>query len=966
MRLDKCEDIIFQSQFIEKIYNKDQVIYERQKEVSTGYIDRDKFITAVQYANNLTKDFSPIYDIEFCDLIHFYQDIEEGFPPSFIPLFQDYTINKTNTPTIKVSLKYNRKLGSKLMIYGNINKIIFPSNLSGFFADLTHLESIRTLLDADIDQSQPVQLDNLYKNCEQLEEENFLYQFDNNIYNVANSIERMFYNCKNLKYPHLYKIDLTNVINFTEAFYNCQSLHNFGLNDLFTDIIFNPNHSNLILNKAFAYAKLLKLDLKIQDINTPVENLIDAFSFSTVDSLVFEFSNSQVINFAEDTYPNFIHPILSGCNFTNLILDNSDFTNVTYDCLDITNKYPYTIYSILNQCSGTFSAKNIFTTNAPNKSTLHQILYYLFDDHTTTPNPDTTKPATISFLSHFSTLDLSNNILPNNLFSSIPYGYPFETPYLPNIEVLKLNNTNIHALYFYEYIQNYNPQRTEEGGVVYDEQWRWSTFRDIELNNDDIQQDVNFYDFNFLGTQITNSLSIKNRKINIFTSKKILHEGFETNKSAFNSLDILDLTGSFLKNNNRGHFCLPEQLKTLNVQNVVLYSDNGSGGLVLEQARTCVDCSHIFTDVDFSNITFSYIQFHLQNTETIDLRNFKLKLIKDGWIPSPVYSDTEIGLFSGCSKTKHIIFPNVIQYDESSPLRSLSCMFYNCNKLQSIDMSTWDVSQIYDMSYMFYQCSSLSSIEFSNWDTHNVKSMANMFGKCSSLESIDVSHFNMQSCKENKSISGEYSIMGGAMKQDIIGRTNNRFFLWQTGIPGTGAAGAPFMFSNCDHLQSIKLFDISCSSNQSFMLCKMFKSCSQLKTIELNNFNFNMVIDKNEMYTTSDKVQFFGTFLRQAFNGCRNLQTILVHNTNPSSQFTLLNFSASEYDDMLMDVQDIYGDLDLSETVLQGGNGTSIDILTQRSGLPGGYTPYDDYKYLQADLPNQLGLFTYSQEEGED
>ena len=46
------------------------------------------------------------------------------------------------------------------------------------------------------------------------------------------------------------------------------------------------------------------------------------------------------------------------------------------------------------------------------------------------------------------------------------------------------------------------------------------------------------------------------------------------------------------------------------------------------------------------------------------------------------------------------------------------------------------------MSGMFYNCSSLISIDLSSFNTSNVKNMGGMFYKCSSLTSIDLSSFN--------------------------------------------------------------------------------------------------------------------------------------------------------------------------------------------------------------------------------
>ena len=47
------------------------------------------------------------------------------------------------------------------------------------------------------------------------------------------------------------------------------------------------------------------------------------------------------------------------------------------------------------------------------------------------------------------------------------------------------------------------------------------------------------------------------------------------------------------------------------------------------------------------------------------------------------------------------------------------------------------------MSYMFSGCSSLKSIDLSSFNTTNVNDMRSMFSGCSSLQSIDLSSFNI-------------------------------------------------------------------------------------------------------------------------------------------------------------------------------------------------------------------------------
>ena len=65
-------------------------------------------------------------------------------------------------------------------------------------------------------------------------------------------------------------------------------------------------------------------------------------------------------------------------------------------------------------------------------------------------------------------------------------------------------------------------------------------------------------------------------------------------------------------------------------------------------------------------------------------------------------------------------------------------MFCNCSSLQSIDLSSFNTTNVKDMKWMFFHCSSLQSINLSSFNTTNVNDMSWMFLGCSSLEKRNV------------------------------------------------------------------------------------------------------------------------------------------------------------------------------------------------------------------------------------
>ena len=95
-------------------------------------------------------------------------------------------------------------------------------------------------------------------------------------------------------------------------------------------------------------------------------------------------------------------------------------------------------------------------------------------------------------------------------------------------------------------------------------------------------------------------------------------------------------------------------------------------------------------------------------------------------------------LFFGCSSLKSIDLSSF----NTTNVKNMSGMFSYCHSLNSIDLSLFNTTNVKNMSGMFCDCSSLKSIDLSSFNTNNVNDMSCMFFDCSSLKSIDLSSFN--------------------------------------------------------------------------------------------------------------------------------------------------------------------------------------------------------------------------------
>lgn len=69
----------------------------------------------------------------------------------------------------------------------------------------------------------------------------------------------------------------------------------------------------------------------------------------------------------------------------------------------------------------------------------------------------------------------------------------------------------------------------------------------------------------------------------------------------------------------------------------------------------------------------------------------------------------------------------------------MGSMFNNCASLISLDVSSFNTSNVTDMNRMFASCDALTSLDISSFDTGSVTNMQNMFSDMDNIETIYVS-----------------------------------------------------------------------------------------------------------------------------------------------------------------------------------------------------------------------------------
>jgi len=175
-------------------------------------------------------------------------------------------------------------------------------------------------------------------------------------------------------------------------------------------------------------------------------------------------------------------------------------------------------------------------------------------------------------------------------------------------------------------------------------------------------------------------------------------------------------------------------------------------------------------------------------------------------------NDKKTKLSKFCKFSKEGIYHIKLKF--KIEIKDCSYMFFECDNLTSIDLSSFITNNVTNMEAMFYGCYNLKNINFSSFNTQNVINMNSMFFGCSSLTNLDLSSFNTQ---------------------NVTNMSN--------------------MFEACHSLTNLDLSSFN-TKNVSKM-AKMFDSCIELKSINLNSFKTGNLINMDFI-----------------FQGCINLKNI--------------------------------------------------------------------------------------------
>lgn len=237
---------------------------------------------------------------------------------------------------------------------------------------------------------------------------------------------------------------------------------------------------------------------------------------------------------------------------------------------------------------------------------------------------------------------------------------------------------------------------------------------------------------------------------------------------------------------------------------------------------------------------------------------------------------------------------------DTSEVTSMNTMFYTMSSLKNIDVSGFNTTNVTDMYAMFDQTGVIEELNVSNFDTSKVTNMGYMFFSLAKVRELDLTNFDTRNVTN---MFGMFEYMTAVSK-----------IKFSTKFDTSNATNMGKMFSNARSLQQLDLSHFNTKKIKN--MTSMFSQMSALKTLDISNFETPSLENAGSMFA-----------IDPGFSD--NLERIYVNQ----------DFDISK----LVTVQNAF----VGRYKLRGGNGSYLSNPATA-----------DLSWLRADRPGVQGYFT--------
>ena len=317
-------------------------------------------------------------------------------------------------------------------------------------------------------------------------------------------------------------------------------------------------------------------------------------------------------------------------------------------------------------------------------------------------------------------------------------------------------------------------------------------------------------------------------------------------------------------------------------------------------------------------------------------------------IEDPDLSDYEIeAWYNAADQTVYYYAePNTVFLNENS-----RGMFQWFTKIESLDFTNIDTSEVNKMHAMFYWMQNLKTINFGNFNTSKVTDMTAMFGCTFSLTELDLSKFDTSNVTQMS-----YMFHGTYVQKLDLSSFNT-----------SNVTNMYSMFEATSRLKEIKFGD-NFNTEKVTNMGRMFTNTPALLGLNLAKFNTKNVTNMAHMFGSMNAIENLNltsfdtsnvTTMNGMFSSMPNLKTLDISTFNTQNVTDMgYIFAINNYDS------------DNLTTIYAGDNfvtnnvANSQGIFNYRKKLRGGNGSYlvdpntADKSWLRIDRPGAKGYFT--------
>ncbi len=625
--------------------------------------------------------------------------------------------------------------------YSSIKNIVFdesfktyaPTSLSGFFGGCETLETISGL--EYLNTANVEFMDYMFHGC------SALTSLDLTNFNTANvtDMNSMFYRCSALTSLDLKNFNTAKVTNMSFIFYGCSALESLNLTNFNTANVTDMNH---MFYDCSALESLVITNFNTAKVSDMSYMFMGCSALTSLDLTNFNTANVTDMSF-----------MFHGCSaLTSLDLTNFNTANVTYmdnmfhgcsalTSLDLTNFNTAKVTYMNNMFEGCSALTTIYasdkfvTDNVSNGSDMFTGCKSLKDysdsktDHTYANCGGTDGYFTpggcgyAEFDNATGTLTFYyKGVKPEGAYDLNVGGSDPEWKTLgTNVNKVVFNasfaNARPTSCYYWfsscknltdiEGIENLNTENVTNMNSMFD---RCSALTSLDLTNFNTAK-VSDMSYMFMGCSVLTTIFVSDKFVtNLVTSSDNMFH------MCINLIGAIEYDGSksdhTYANYETGYFT-PE-----GGFHAYAEFNEGTGTLTFRRGVSKPEGAYALNEGD-------------NDPEWYEKQNRIQDVVFDASFANARPTSCK-KWFSDCSNLTDIVG---IEYLNTEDVTDMSYMFYNCQNLNSLDLTSFNTAKVGNMSNMFYNCSALTTIYVSDeFVTEQVVDGSNMFSYCTNLK----------------------------------------------------------------------------------------------------------------------------------------------------------------------------------------------------------------------------------------